>query len=42
MIDLELHRELWEDVYDALVAKSRDQESTVSFEEVEIMLKEAS
>lgn len=34
MIDLELHGELWEDVYDGLVARSRQEEESLSLEEV--------
>ena len=34
LIDLKLHRELWEDFYDTLQAKKRESEPRESLEEV--------
>ncbi|MFK7968857.1 MAG: hypothetical protein AB8F95_00750 [Bacteroidia bacterium] len=42
MIDLEVHGELWEDVYDALIARSREEENSLSLDEMKSMLKRAS
>jgi hypothetical protein len=33
-IDLKKHREIWEDFYDVLIAKQRENEPTESFDEV--------
>mgnify|MGYP001010035686 CR=1 FL=1 len=35
MIDLQLNRELWEDMFDTAVAKSREDEQRLSLKEVE-------
>ncbi|BAY12707.1 hypothetical protein [Calothrix sp. NIES-2098] len=38
LLDLEEHGEIWEDIYDSLIAKERVFEPTVSFAEVKQLL----
>jgi len=39
MLDLEIYGELWEDIYDVLLARERENEPRESLEEVKKMLK---
>ncbi len=41
VIDLEQHGELWEDIYDNLIANSRKNEPRESWEKVKLKLKRA-
>lgn len=38
-IDLKMHGELWEDIYDSILAAEREKEPTVPLEEVENKLR---
>ncbi len=39
LIDLERHRRIWEDLYDAMVAESRREEPRVAWEDVKRRLR---
>lgn len=38
-IDLDIHRDLWEDFYDILVASSRKEEESIPYDQVKDELK---
>jgi hypothetical protein len=41
IIDLDIHRELWEDIHDTMIVRSRKREPRESLAEVEKHLKKA-